>query len=50
LEGTNSIAVPELAFYEIANALATKTSLSFEEGIEEFTAIVKRTKGVYSIF
>ena len=40
LAGTNRIAVPELAFYEIANALATKTTLLPEESIEEFVAIV----------
>jgi len=40
IEGTNPIAVPELLFYEIANALATKTSLLSADIIERFTLIV----------
>ena len=39
LAGANRIAVPELFFYEIANGLATKTFLSPEQAVEEFTVI-----------
>jgi predicted nucleic acid-binding protein len=39
ISGTNRVAVPELSFYEMANALATKTHLSAEEAIEDFTVI-----------
>ncbi len=40
LSGTSRVAVPELLFYEVANGLGTKTSLSPQDAIEGFTTIV----------
>ena len=47
--GINRIAVPELLFYEIANVLATKTSLSQEEALEEFALIDESELEGYSL-
>ncbi len=47
--GINRIVVPELLFYEIANVLATKTPLSQEEAIEEFSLIVESELEGYSL-
>ena len=37
--GHETIAVPDLLFYEIANVLATKTRLSKEDGAEAFSLL-----------
>jgi predicted nucleic acid-binding protein len=39
ISGKNEIAVPTLFFYEIANVLATKVTLSAEEAVEAFKLI-----------
>lgn len=49
INGANRAAVPELLFYEIANALATKTQLSTEEAVEEFSVIVDAELDSYNL-
>jgi predicted nucleic acid-binding protein len=41
LTGINPIVVPELLYYEIASALGAKTSLTSEDAINGFNAIVE---------
>ena len=49
LRGIDPIAVPELFYYEIANALGGKTSLTSNAAIEGFNTIIETELESYSL-